>query len=87
MIVIENRTELIELIREALRMELSALEVPTAHTEPPGEDFLTKREAAQLLKCAQSTIDLHRRKGNLRRHNVGSKVLFLREDVLKLAKS
>jgi excisionase family DNA binding protein len=55
-----------------------------------GEDspFLTRKEAAKLLRCSATTIDNYRRSGKLTRArlggNEGRKVLFLRDDVLKL---
>lgn len=55
-----------------------------------GEDspFLTRKEAAKLLRCSTTTIDNYRRSGKLTRArlggNQGRKVLFLRDEVLKL---
>ena len=53
-----------------------------------GSPYLTRKEAACLLRCSTSTIDNYRREGKLPPArlggNEGRKVLFLRDDVLKL---
>ena len=50
--------------------------------------YLTRGEAATVLRCSTSTVDHYRRTGKLPRAILGGdqgrKVLFLRDDVLKL---
>jgi len=41
----------------------------------------TKREAAQLLKCAPITIDRARRAGRLSCRKIGAKVVFTQDDL------
>jgi excisionase family DNA binding protein len=49
------------------------------------DEFVTKKEAAELLKCSTSTIDNYRRAGKLTRYHLGKSVKFKKEDVLALA--
>jgi len=50
--------------------------------------YLTREEAAKVLRCSLSTIDNYRRTGKLPRSKLGGsqgkKILFLRDDVLRL---
>lgn len=53
------------------------------HVAPP---YVSKKEAARLLMCSQSTIDNMARDGRLTRFYVGKSVKFQREQVLSLAR-
>lgn len=50
------------------------------------DKLLTKKEAAELLSCATSTIDNYRRSGIIKRHYIGSSVRFKRTELLDAVK-
>jgi excisionase family DNA binding protein len=54
---------------------------PTAPPDDP-ERLISKKEAARLLGCSQSTIDNYRRAGVLEAVKLGKAVRFRRGDVL-----
>lgn len=54
---------------------------PTAPPDDP-DRLITKKEAARLLGCSQSTIDNYRRAGVLEAVKLGKAVRFRRGDVL-----
>jgi len=72
-------------VRNLLREELESFfktEKETKQPEPQPE-YITKKEAAKLLKCSIATIDNYRRNGKLKRYNhLGQIVWFKRSEVL-----
>lgn len=56
---------------------------PTQPDDP--ERLISKKEAARLLGCSQSTIDNYRRAGVLEAVKLGKAVRFRRGDVLAVA--
>ena len=75
-------------VRNLLREELESFfiqketEKETKQPEPQPE-YITKKEAAKLLKCSIATIDNYRRNGKLKRYNhLGHLVRFKRSEVL-----
>lgn len=58
-----------------------------ATPEQAGEVFVSKKQAARLLDCSQSTIDNFARSGRLTRSYVGKAVRFDRQQVLSLAQN
>lgn len=59
---------------------------PAPPTTPDDPDrFISKKEAARLLSCSQSTIDNYRRNGALKSTKLGKAVRFKRGDVLAVA--
>ncbi len=54
---------------------------------PAAPIHVTKREAARLLSCSQSTVSNLARAGKLKRFYAGKSVRFLRTEVLSLIKS
>lgn len=59
---------------------------PTIEIPKNDEDLLTKKEAAQLLKCSTSTVDNYARSGILTRFYLGRSVRFKRKELLQLIK-
>ena len=45
------------------------------------QKYLTREEAAQLLRADKTTIDRYSKKGKFTKFGIGRKVLFLREQV------
>ena len=43
--------------------------------------YITKDEAAQLLRADKTTIDRYAKKGKFKKFGIGRKVLFLKEEV------
>ena len=72
-------------VRNLLREELESFfktEKEAKQPEPQPE-YITKKEAAKLLKCSIATIDNYRRNGKLKRYNhLGHIVRFKRSEVL-----
>jgi len=84
---------LIEMIRKAVREELQALTGlngkgggfrmdPAAGKNPELKPYLTIKEAADLVRLAPPTIRLYIRKGGLRAHKVGRRVIIKREELI-----
>jgi len=84
---------LIEVIRKAVREELQAVMVgngkrggfqldPATDTTPGFKQYLTIKEAADLARLAPPTIRLYIRKGGLRAHKVGRRVIIKREELI-----
>jgi len=72
---------------ESLLLDLK--HAPQNHNTAPdavAPPFVSKREAAQLIRVCTSTIDNAARAGKLKRHYVGKAVRFDRAQVLALAK-
>ena len=59
---------------------------PPATPDDP-ERLISKKEAARLLGCSQSTIDNYRRVGRLKSVKLGKSVRFRRGDVLAVAQA
>lgn len=82
--------ELKNLVTEASREAISeALKHIQPVEEEPGKPeakLLTKRQAATVLNCSQSTVDNLRRAGKLNTVRVRNKVCFTVEEIHNLAK-
>ena len=84
---------LIEVIRKAVREELQAVIEqngkrggfrmdPATDKSPDFKPYLTIKEAADLARLAPPTIRLYIRKGGLRAHKVGRRVIIKREELI-----
>lgn len=73
---------------ENLLIDLKHVTLPNLFSikkkEPKSSDFVTKKEAANILSCSISTIDNYRRSGKLNRYNVGSAVRFKRAEIISI---
>jgi excisionase family DNA binding protein len=55
--------------------------------QPKEQDaYMTRTEVSQLLRCDLSTIWMWCKKGKLRSHNIGNRVLFKRSEILEAVK-
>lgn len=63
-----------------IKTEIAPAAPATAITSDP--DFLTVKEVSKLLGVSQVTIHQWKKDGKLRFHRFGSRVRFLRSDVL-----
>lgn len=54
--------------------------------EDPKEEYLTRREVADLLKIELSTLHNWSKKGKLKPYGIGNRVYFLRSDIEKALK-
>ena len=74
-------------IRQIIREELQAVIKPTSLPRPYHEPrrnnkpFLTVKEAAKMATLAPSTIRLYIRKGKLKAHKPGRRVVIARADL------
>lgn len=67
-----------------------AAQQPAKRDDVPGQagaNYVTKKQAAQILSICTSTVDNAARSGKLKRFYVGKSVRFERLQVLELAKS
>lgn len=46
------------------------------------DDFITKKQCAQLLKISEPTVDNWRKRGILKSYKIGMRVLFKKDEVL-----
>jgi excisionase family DNA binding protein len=77
------RTELKQLVKEALREEFSAqkstIETIERNSEDP-QSYISVKEAAKISRLGVSTLRLAIRKKRLKAHHVGTRVLIKKED-------
>lgn len=52
---------------------------------PPPTKFLNAKEVASMLRCSQPTLRTHIKKGSLKKHKFGRKVLYKQSEVEELA--
>lgn len=78
---IDRRLSLIEELLIEIKHTPQPQPAPTAPPDDP-ERLISKKEAARLLGCSQSTIDNYRRAGVLEAVKLGKAVRFRRGDVL-----
>ena len=50
---------------------------------PPEENFITENEAIEILLVSKVTISKWRKEGRLKFYRIGSRVRYLRSDLLK----
>lgn len=77
--------EVRNLLREELESFFTQKEAERENQQPePLPEYLTKKEAAELLKCSIATIDNYRRSGKLKRYNhLGHIVRFKRSELME----
>lgn len=66
--------------------ESSCAENPRVDAAPFGQEFLTVREGAALLRLSEVSIRRYLTLKKLRRFKVGSRTLLMRSDVLGLVR-
>lgn len=71
--------QLSTLISDILRKEIKEI-IP-----PPPAKFLTAKEVASLLRCSEPTLRTHIKKGLLKKHKFGKKVLYKQHEAEQLA--
>lgn len=91
-IIVTTPEELSALIDERFRIAFKHYtpQLQRLPEETPGEagqTYVSKKQAARLLDCSQSTIDNFARSGRLTRSYVGKAVRFDRQQVLALAQN
>lgn len=79
-----NKIEILTKEVRDLRKDLIDLKQKKEEEAESSDRFITKKEAANILRCSQSTIDNYRRNGKLKSHKIGKSVLFHREDVIAI---
>jgi excisionase family DNA binding protein len=80
---IDSRLRIIEDMLLELKQTAQKQPQPAPPTTPDDpERLISKKEAARLLGCSQSTVDNYRRAGVLEAVKLGKAVRFRRGDVL-----
>lgn len=78
-----SKDDLETLIIDCVNVCLKHHEPEETNQPEQQSEYLTKKEAAELLKCSIATIDNYRRSGKLKRYNhLGHIVRFKRSEVL-----
>ena len=92
-IIVTTPEELSALIDERFRIAFKHYapqlqqRLPEETPVEAGQTYVSKKQAARLLDCSQSTIDNFARSGRLTRSYVGKAVRFDRQQVLSLAQN
>lgn len=71
-----------ETIKKAVRSQLDSLKKEIAPVQPK-EEYLSRKEVADLLKVELSTLHNWCKKGKLKPYGIGNRVYFLRSDIEK----
>ena len=74
-----------EAIRKAVRSQLETLK-REIHPAKVNEEYLSRKEVAELLKIELSTLHNWCKKGKLHPYGIGNRVYFLRSDIEKALK-
>lgn len=78
-LIVVNPEQLQEAISEDIKKQLKKLEECFEPKSP--KEYLTRKEAAQLLKVDQSTIWNWTNSKILRKHGIGNRVYYLRSEI------
>jgi excisionase family DNA binding protein len=71
-----------ETIKKAVKSELDSLKREFGQIQPK-EEYLSRKEVADLLKVELSTLHNWCKKGKLKPYGIGNRVYFLRSDIEK----
>jgi excisionase family DNA binding protein len=71
-----------ETIKKAVKSQLDSLRNEIAPVQPK-EEYLSRKEVADLLKVELSTLHNWCKKGKLKPYGIGNRVYFLRSDIEK----
>ena len=71
-----------ERVRNAVKSQLESLKKEFRQNQPE-EQYLTRKEVAEMLKIELSTLHNWCKKGKLKPYGIGNRVYFLRSDLEK----
>jgi excisionase family DNA binding protein len=71
-----------ESIRNAVKSQIDSLKKEINPVKPK-EEYLSRKEVAELLKIELSTLHNWCKKGKLKPYGIGNRVYFLRSDIEK----
>lgn len=71
-----------EAIKKAVKSQLDSLKKEFSQVQPK-EEYLSRKEVADLLKVELSTLHNWCKKGKLKPYGIGNRVYFLRSDIEK----
>lgn len=74
-----------ESVRKAVKSQLDFL-TKEIKKETPKEQYLTRKEVADMLKIELSTLHNWCKKGKLKPYGIGNRVYFLQSDIEKALK-
>lgn len=75
-----------ERVRNAVRTQLEFLTKEFKQVQQTPEQYLTRKEVADMLKIELSTLHNWCKKGKLKPYGIGNRVYFLRSDIEKALK-
>jgi len=81
-ILIEN-TSLEELVNEIEEMIKRAIEKSESSTQDNSEQFITRKEASEMLQVTYVTLRSWHKKNVLKAHSIGNRVYYKTEDIQK----
>lgn len=77
LIVQISRTELQTMLEEAVRNAVSGLQ----NTKSNNEQYLSRKDVAELFKVTLTTINDWCKVGKLKRHHINSRVYFMKSEI------
>ncbi len=75
-----SRSELQIMLEEAVRNAMTGLQ----NNKTTNEEYLTRKDVAELFKVTLTTISDWCKIGKLKRHHINSRVYFLKSEIEKL---
>ena len=82
-IIVIGEALLRQIVSEELRAVINTTSLPHSYDQPrrTNKPYLSVKEAAKMATLAPSTIRLYIRKGKLKAHKVGRRVLIAKADL------
>jgi excisionase family DNA binding protein len=78
----EQKTAFINEIKEAIKEELKVSKLVSDEEVKVNDDYLTRQEACQFIRCSLATLYNYQKSGKLSYLKIGRKVLFKKSDLL-----
>jgi len=73
-------SELKEIIAEVVNQQLTK-HLPSVNQPPPGNDLITRKEAAQLLSISLPTLSDFTKSGKITGYRIGTRVRYKRSEL------
>ncbi len=78
-----TKEELKLIVNEVFETQLSELKKELLITNPTDEEYLTREDAAKLLKVSLNSVDTYRRTNKIPSYYIGGSIRLLRSDIHK----
>jgi excisionase family DNA binding protein len=79
-----SKDDFYNIVNEIVGRHITELQHNYAPKAP--DDYLTRNEVAQMLRCDLSTVWSWSKQGKLNPHGIGNRILFLRSEVQSAVK-